>query len=516
MPQMLYSVLIADDEATIRNGLTEAIPWENYNARVIGAATNGQEALSMVLSLRPDLAVIDIKMPLMDGLEVIRQAGENGARTRFIILSGYEDFSLAQKAIRYGACAYFLKPLKIEEFKDELARQLREIAASRHTPESEAAFDVLMSSSRVFLLNQLIQNELRTQDEIERRTSMVGLQWLNQSYRVLVCSAAGIDSAALNAAKDILQKTLQGTEHEVWLHGGEMLVGIIGGDNGAFAAVHPGLPAALARLKEETGLRFYAGVGKTVQGAESAATAYTSALRALSYHLYCLPAEVYDDSMICRQEPPAAPGAVSCEELLNAMELADHGAIHAACREYLAQLFFVPMPPPDYVRGMSIHLVSSVRIQFLSRHADLAPMMPVNPEAVRQCHSVDELCEWMVQHLIRLSRQYQESRDTEDPIIKRAKDFIRQNLSQNIKARDVAADVNLSESYFTVFFKQKTGENFRDYLLSVRVDLARTLLAEGKLSVGEIASATGYQDYRSFSRAFKNVTGLSPSEYHHP
>lgn len=122
----------------------------------------------------------------------------------------------------------------------------------------------------------------------------------------------------------------------------------------------------------------------------------------------------------------------------------------------------------------------------------------------------------MTRRLLMLSDRYRQSRDTEDPIIRQARDFIRDNIAANIKARDVAAYVNLSESYFTVYFKQKTGENFRDYLLTQRVDLARSLLAEGRLSVGEIASATGYQDYRSFSRAFKNVTGYAPSEYHAP
>ena len=141
-------------------------------------------------------------------------------------------------------------------------------------------------------------------------------------------------------------------------------------------------------------------------------------------------------------------------------------------------------------------------------------MMPVQTEELRQCHSLDSLCMWMTRRLMMLADRYRQTKDTEDPIIRQAKEFIRDNISLNIKARDVAADVNLSESYFTVYFKQRTGENFRDYLLSVRVELARTLLAEGKLTVSEIAAATGYQDYRSFSRAFKNVTGFSPSEYY--
>ncbi|MBQ8200685.1 MAG: helix-turn-helix domain-containing protein [Clostridia bacterium] len=513
MQKLAYSVLIADDEATIRNGLVEAIPWELYNARVIGMATNGEEALATILSMKPDLTVIDIKMPGLDGLEVIRRAGEYGSKTRFIILSGYDDFSLAQKAIRYGACAYFLKPLKIQEFRDELSRQFQEISAHKQLPDNHANIAMLIRSSRVFLLNQLILNELHSQEEIDRRIEMVSLQWLNGSYRVLVCTAVNVDVDSLSAAQGKLQALLAGVSHEVWIHGGDMLVAMIGGDDAGFAPVRDAVTALLAALKEETGLRFYASVGKLVQGAESAAKAYTSALRALSYHLYEQPGDLYDDSMVCHQEPPFDPESVSCEALVGAMELADTAVIHEFCCKYLNELFFVPMPPPDFVRSMCIHLVNNARIQFLSRHPGFTPMMPVHPEEVRQCHTVEDLCGWMEKRICMLAEQYRQSRDANDPIITRAKTFIRKNISANIKARDVAADVNLSESYFTVYFKQKTGENFRDYLLAVRIDLARQLLAEGRLNIGEIAAAAGYQDYRSFSRAFKNVTGSSPSEY---
>ena len=120
MESISIRVLLADDEAAIRNGLQNAIPWEQYHAKVVAVASNGQEALDLINSYRPDLVIIDIKMPQLDGLEVIRRTKAAGITCRFLILSGYDDFYLAQKAIRYGANGYFLKPLKIEEFKDVL------------------------------------------------------------------------------------------------------------------------------------------------------------------------------------------------------------------------------------------------------------------------------------------------------------------------------------------------------------------------------------------------------------
>ena len=106
MESIYIRVLLADDEATIRNGLQNAIPWEQYHAKVVAVASNGQEALDLIRSYLPDLVIIDIKMPQIDGLEVIRQTKAAGITCRFLILSGYDDFYLAQKAIRYGANGY--------------------------------------------------------------------------------------------------------------------------------------------------------------------------------------------------------------------------------------------------------------------------------------------------------------------------------------------------------------------------------------------------------------------------
>ncbi len=512
-----YTVVVADDEAAICNGLIEAIPWASYGAQVVGKASDGREALSMVLNLQPDLAVVDIKMPLMDGLEVIRQAGENGSKTRFMILSGYDDFSLAQKAIRYGACAYFLKPLRIEEFKEELAKQFGEITCQRSREEKNPEMNKLVRSSKAFLLNQLISNELRHKEDIDILVSMGGLDWMMNSYRIVACSGSLADPVELAEILELagasLAEALNGVKHEIWMHGGETLLLAVAGEDEAFSIQRTQLVDVLAKLRQQTGSRLYMGVGKTVFGAEQAAFSYTTALRALSYHIYQRQDEIYDNSMICRQEPPSEISQISFDPLVEAMEKPEQERVHQFCEQYLRQLFFVPMPPPDFLRGMCIHLVNHARIQFLARHPDFVSILTVNTQEIRLCHCMEDLCVWMERALLTLAEEYRKKRTEEDPIIMRAKEFIHANISENIKARDVAAAVNLSESYFTVYFKQKTDENFRDYLLSVRMERARKLLMENKMNISEIAAATGYQDYRSFSRAFKNITGKSPTEY---
>lgn len=518
MESISIRVLLADDEAAIRNGLQNAIPWEHYHAQVIATASNGQEALDRISNDHPDLVVIDIKMPQIDGLEVIRRTKAAGFSCRFLILSGYDDFSLAQKAIRYGANGYFLKPLKIEEFKDELARQCSEILSQHHSSAASANLNELMESSKIFFLNQLLLNEIRDDSEFDRKRIMLGLTLLNAPYRVIVCAAAVSAKnllPALEQAKSVFCSAFTGKPFEAWILGEKQLVLLLPEPEmpDPTTALSEPIAKTIRLLKEQTGIRFFAAIGTTASRPDQAAASYTAALRALSYHIYECPSDVYDDRIICRQKPSFSTSSIAYDPMIACIEHHNSDEIEECCAQFIRSLFFVPMPPPDFLRGMCIHMLTNIRVRFLAKHQNLVPEGPIHPDDVLSCHTILDLIHWLARGFLSLADNYKQQKDASDPIIETAKEYIKNHISSNLKARDVASTVNLSESYFTIYFKTKTGQNFRDYVLNARTDLARKLLLEHRLSISEIAYATGYQDYRSFSRAFKNVTGISPSDY---
>ena len=517
MESISIRVLLADDEAAIRNGLQNAIPWEQYHAKVVAVASNGQEALDLIRSYLPDLVIIDIKMPQIDGLEVIRQTKAAGITCRFLILSGYDDFYLAQKAIRYGANGYFLNPLKIEEFKDELSRQYAEILSHHHSSSAAKNLDELMESSKIFFLNQLLLNEIRDDSDIKRRCTMLSLTLFDNPYRVIVCSAATSSDKLLHAlklAKPLFISAFSDQSIEAWILREKQLVLLISeAQNKELCAIREPIASILCHLKQQTGIRFYTAISTLADQTEQAAAAYTDALRALSYHIYERENDVYDDTMVCHQKPSFSPSSIAYDPMITCIEHNDPDEIKRCCAQFVHSLFFTQLPPPDFIRGMCIHVLTNIRVRFLAKHTELSPEEPIRPDDVLLCHTITELIEWLTAGFLSLSESYKRQKKSSDPIIETAKEYIKNHISSNLKAKDVAATVNLSESYFTIYFKTKTGQNFRDYVLNARTDLAKKLLLEQRLSISEIAYATGYQDYRSFSRAFKNVTGISPSDY---
>lgn len=120
----MYKLFIADDEAIIREGLRCLLDWETLGFTIAGEAANGDAALQFLLSETPDLVLLDIRMPGMSGLDVVRIAREHGYDGKVAILSGYSDFNYARTAIRYGVLSYLTKPIDEDELL-EIVTQIR-------------------------------------------------------------------------------------------------------------------------------------------------------------------------------------------------------------------------------------------------------------------------------------------------------------------------------------------------------------------------------------------------------
>ncbi len=124
MLAMPYSILLVDDESAVREGIrSRTPPWERYNFSVVGEAGNGIEALELVEDLHPDVVITDIRMPYLDGMDLIKEIRLAHPATTLVILSGYDEFTYAQQAMHYDVSEYVLKPVSV----DDLCRLLERL-----------------------------------------------------------------------------------------------------------------------------------------------------------------------------------------------------------------------------------------------------------------------------------------------------------------------------------------------------------------------------------------------------
>lgn len=153
---LLIRVLIADDESIVREGLKYIVDWAVLGFSICGEASNGEDALEKIKDLRPDLVLLDIRMPRLSGTELIEKARDNGYTGEFIILSGYSEFKYAQTAIRYGVSFYLTKPIDEEELEKAL-RSIRE--KIRQQADKEHSFRQYISRAKAPVLTELLQGQ---------------------------------------------------------------------------------------------------------------------------------------------------------------------------------------------------------------------------------------------------------------------------------------------------------------------------------------------------------------------
>lgn len=522
------SLLVVDDEAEIRSGLRNSISWEQYGVRLIGTACNGAEALEKIRWYEPDIVITDIQMPVINGLELIRQAKEEGHDCSFIVLSGFDDFQYAQKAIRYGVSDYLLKPILLPELTGILNRLTSEILTRRAFRSEElSTLKDLREAHVAIRKNQLIPELLRAEiskSELDGILMDYGLPLRDDTCTVSLIQLFHPRREAedeeekphkLNILKQNLESRLkdrfcivtQTTDSLLFL-----LSNVPSSDQ-IPDSVRTLLESYVQDMREAMNVHLFASIGKPTDSLLNLTPSYQTALQALSFHIYEDLGPVIDFSVL---DFPLPPSNIPSESgILDTILRGDEDALKEELSLYLTRLHYIPNPPPNYIYSMCNYLIINLK-HSLSQHLGKSPASYTGDTylALQNLESMNDIHEWMYEILTGFLHELQISRATRsDPLIEKAISYIQENMLGKIHMEDICSHVGLSKSYFSTYFKNKTKLNFRDYILDLKISYAQEQLKFPEHNPSELAILLGYEDYRSFSRAFKLRTGFTPSDY---
>lgn len=509
-------LIVVDDEQSIRNGLCSAIDWSAMGIVLSAAAADGDEAFDLIALHEPDIVICDIKMPRMDGLELIEKVKRLGLDTQFIILSGHAEFAFAQKAIAFGVSSYLLKPISTEELLREVASLKRRILDKESIAVmGPAAVEQGLQALRERFLFNLVNRGFKSQADLDLEARRIHIALPEGPIRVAVFDS----DAARRRESGILGEikgALLGTFSEAC---GNTLFEVEGGLMAAVLRTGRGLDDYRASVEAAVlacGQEIYCGMGQIVDSPRFAFDSYRSAIEALSYRLYDDRMLLVDSSII---RSGAAPKPSSCDNyskaICEAVLSGDSSLVERETEQFFLSLFYTEMPPPSYLRGMCIYLIIAVQKGIDEYIVDSEAVFDPDPGS-----SINALASFkdMKRYVFETFQEYlifagEKHKVRQSSAVEKAKEYIRDNVAKKILLEDVAAAVNLSESYLAALFKAQTGENFRNYFLKLKIEEAKRQLRDSALSIGEIADLLGYEDYRSFNRAFKRDAGRTPSEY---
>lgn len=157
----MFRIVVVEDECLVRKGLVLTTPWETYDCQVVGEAENAAAGLELIKKLKPDLVITDIRMPLMDGIEMIRLIKEE-FDCEFLIISGYSEFEYAKQAVKLGVKDYLLKPIDDQELQQAISNIVAQIKKKKQVQKISDNFNEGDQSKIKFFQEQILENEVNS------------------------------------------------------------------------------------------------------------------------------------------------------------------------------------------------------------------------------------------------------------------------------------------------------------------------------------------------------------------
>ncbi len=531
----MYKVIIVDDEAVVRVGLKNTINWNEHGFDLIGDYANGREAWEAVENHKPELVISDISMPFMDGLELAGLVSAQFPYIKMIILTGFDEFEYAQQAIRLKVTDFILKPITAQEIRVLLDRVKAEMDEETKRREDLGRLNSQLNQSLPLLKERFLERLVAvglSKAEIAERFAYFGLPPVPPLYLVMVVDIDDFGDRELHsyehdveflrfAAFDIFKETLEMDNVLLFRTREERMVAIIfGQENESLLYEQAFSLAEEVRYHIEKYLKFTVtiGIGRTCAYVEQLPISYKSALSVLDYRFLLGKNRVL--SILDLEGKPSIPlppnldwdrklaSAVKTGSIQDAYLLIENGVAELKTSLAPIEACFLQM------QKVVLSLMNSIQeLVVHDQEASFDRQMKLMD--VYSFKTLDEVEIWLKEVVRSVMTAIAESRSHFTNMqIHRAVEYIDTNYANDkMSLQDLCRHVLMSTSYFSLVFKQHTGETFIEYLTGIRIAKAKELLHGTTLKFYEIAEQVGYKDPNYFSILFKKHTGTTPKDY---
>lgn len=536
----MLKVFLVEDEAIIRRGIKNNIPWEKEGFEFAGEASDGELAYPMIKKIKPDIVITDIKMPFMDGLELASIIRKEMPNTKIIILSGYNEFDYAKRAISIGVTDYQLKPISSDKLLETVKRVgeiIREEQAQKKLLEEykrENQENLELDKAKLFYA--LADNSLSTAEILEWGRQL-GLDLTASFYTVILLKI--ISSSVGNTYQEHLvemeSKVEEFLEHQEciyyfkrWGEGWFLLVR--SEDEDEFSDLIQGLKEYLDSLfahdKKES-LRYFGGIGNTVQRLGDVRQSFLSANRLFAARFFMEPNQIITADELHRIEASQKENEdlkdinISnmdiklLEDFLKVGDVEEAGPFLDTYFEKIGVGSYSSLMFRQYLMVDMFFCVSKFLEGLDSGAQELMDKFGDVEEIKMRIHSTEQMVQYM-KELFTAAMKLRDSlsQDKYSRLLEEAQKYVKQNYSSNeISLNMVASHVGISPSYFSTIFRQEIGSTFTEYLTEIRMEKARELLRCTSKKTAEIAYDVGYKDAHYFSYIFKKTQGLTPKDY---
>ena len=528
----MYRILFVDDEPLIREGVCENVKWGELGYELAGVCENGREACEFLKSHQVDVVMTDICMPFMDGMELSALIRKEYPRIKVLILSGYDDFEYAKKAIKYGVEEYLLKPITSYEMGEVLTELKAKMDKERQHMEKQEEVSSTYRKGQLLLYSEALLHTItgtKTEEECRREREAVGIVLPDGWYMagvVGLCIYMGHyelneerrkESALMafivyNVSSELMKKyqmgeACQGKDYRVFLlfaaqKSEETEKRILAVCNEIIETVH-----------QMMGLTVNVALGSWQQELKSLYRSYEDAENALLMQYTAGENCVIDskDQLFARDLRPQFDKITdNCTRHVREHAL---NKIDDDIREFSQYLC-----TSGYKRQAAVEVILTVKV----KTDRLLMTLGFEKEVGKDVEEEIRKAPLMTEALTVLTAFLKEAAECLDRLggsglkscAYQAYEYIGQHYADSdLSLQEVCNYLGVSTSRFSNIFKQTFGATFVDVVTNVRMEKAKELLAVSDLKNYEIAEKVGFSDPHYFSIAFKKATGKTPTQY---
>ena len=529
----MYRIMIADDEGIVIDSLRVIIERSWPEHCVVESAKTGRSVIQLAERFRPDIAFMDIQMPGLNGIDAIEEIQKTNPTTQFIILSAYDKFDYAKKALSLGVMEYMMKPFNAQKINDCLERAMKKVDQERSRRASdlenkEKLKTVLPILENGFLHSILFENFRDNTEEIMKFKELLDIR---QEYGYIVMIEYGdtLEDGNLTnpigasvKAHGFYQELREITQEFFDCLTGQAVA------NRVILLVPCDQPEAeygeriqiiergrnmLNKLRRRIDAQFRIGIG-TIKPMEEFPASYNEAQRAMKSTRRSV-AHIKDIATINEADRDGYPEDNEKRMIALVRNGNFQGAsqMAAGVTDYLFQVY---SDHPDAIKNRLLELVFEAWHQLPDEKRYGKPFLesPGYYQEVTRLSNSADLQQWFLDKIKMICAEGRtDESGKNNRIINAAKAYIESNFHRDISLEEVSRTINISPYYFSRMFKEETGVTFIEYVTEERIKRARQLLEDRRLSIKEVCLESGYSDPNYFSRIFKKAEGVTPTEY---
>lgn len=500
----MLKILLVDDEQEERAGISFLIKKYGYPLTV-SEAPNGKKALEYMESHHVDILFTDVKMPLMNGLELAKAVNETYPEVKIIIFSAYGEFDYAKQALEANAVNYLLKPIELDEFRDVMENLIRGIQEEKSQQEERRQEDWQNQQNLLYKI-------------------LTGAH-LKESERERINAELFSKGAALRLVHVEFMDNFFETREEVFLNFVRMYLG----EQTKYVNLFQNESCLLIREKKYLGREFLEGqLLKLSRDVE----AFVSEGMFAAVSRICSTMEEFEkevEAILNIQREFFGFGQMLVWTENQRLQEYYSGDVEAIRRQLMQA---IEANRPELIRKFTDQLLETISSnQRMSKlyvqnifYTVFQAIYDKNPniryeqilsssDILFHSKNARDMLALFQKNIGEMLEVIQDGTEDDSSLIQKIKNLVEKEYMHDVSLSYVAEKVNLAPAYVSYVFKKETGQTLIKYITETKMEKARLLLEEGVLKMGQIAKACGYENQSYFNRAFKNYYGLTPKQF---